>query len=76
MADVRDIFNLPVDEDFVEHPTLNHFVAYIQRMTGGEATSAPVVTAWLLNRLLPLLQKLQHLLLQYRLQIVVKFNQN
>ena len=47
MADVRDIFNLPVDEDFVlaEHPTLNHFVAYIQKMTGGEVTSTPVVTA-------------------------------
>ena len=42
MADVRDIFNLPVDEDFVlaEHPTLNHFVAYIQKMTGG--APAPV----------------------------------
>ena len=35
MGDVREIFSLPVDEDFVlsEHPTLNHFVAYIQRMT-------------------------------------------
>ena len=44
MADVRDIFDLPVDEDFVlaEHPTLNHFVAYIQKMTGGEVSIAPV----------------------------------
>ncbi|MDP6870030.1 MAG: beta-ketoacyl synthase N-terminal-like domain-containing protein [Candidatus Poseidoniaceae archaeon] len=38
MGDVREIFSLPVDEDFVlaDHPTLNHFVSYIQRMTGGE----------------------------------------
>ena len=38
MADVRDIFSLPVDEDFIlsDHPTLNHFVAYIVKMTGGE----------------------------------------
>ena len=43
MADVRDIFDLPVDEDFVlaDHPTLNHFVAYIQKMKGG---STPVQT--------------------------------
>ena len=50
MGDVREIFSLPVDEDFVlsEHPTLNHFVAYIQRMTGGTpspSVSAPVATA-------------------------------
>ena len=34
MGDVREIFSLPVDEDFVlsDHPTLNHFVAYIQKM--------------------------------------------
>jgi len=48
MADVRDIFELPVDEEFVlsDHPTLNHFTAYIHRMKGGsvvEAPSAPVV---------------------------------
>ena len=47
MGDVREIFSLPVDEDFVlsEHPTLNHFVAYIQKMTGGvvDSTPAPVV---------------------------------
>jgi len=48
MADVRDIFELPVDEEFVlsDHPTLNHFTAYIHRMKGGavvETPSAPVV---------------------------------
>ena len=43
MGDVREIFSLPVDEDFVlsDHPTLNHFVAYIQKMTGGVVSSAP-----------------------------------
>ena len=43
MGDVREIFALPVDEDFVlaDHPTLNHFVAYIVKMTGGEE-SAPI----------------------------------
>ena len=37
MVDVREIFSLPVDEDFLlsEHPTLNHFVAYIVKMKGG-----------------------------------------
>ncbi|GIR76614.1 MAG: hypothetical protein CM15mP78_13130 [Candidatus Poseidoniales archaeon] len=37
MADIRDKFALPVDEDFVlaDHPTLNHMIGYIQRMTGG-----------------------------------------
>ena len=52
MGDVREIFSLPVDEDFVlsEHPTLNHFVAYIQRMTGG--TPSPSVSAQLPLRLL------------------------
>ena len=36
MADIRNRFNLPVDEDFVlaDYPTLNHMIAYIQRMTG------------------------------------------
>ena len=45
MGDVREIFSLPVDEDFVlsDHPTLNHFVAYIQKMTGG-SSSEPVPT--------------------------------
>ena len=37
MAEVRDIFSLPVDEDFIlsDHPTLNHFTAYIIKMQGG-----------------------------------------
>jgi len=41
MAEVRDIFSLPVDEDFIlsDHPTLNHFTAYIVKMQGG----SPVV---------------------------------
>ena len=40
MADIRTKFSLPVDEDFVlsDHPTLNHMIAYIQRMTGGEVS--------------------------------------
>ena len=49
MGDVREIFSLPVDEDFVlsEHPTLNHFVDYIVKMTGGvPATStAPAIVS-------------------------------
>ena len=46
MADIRDRFNLPIDEDFVlsEHPTLNHMIAYIQRMSGA-GTPAPTPTA-------------------------------
>ena len=38
MAEVRDIFSLPVDEDFIlsDHPTLNHFAAYIVKMSGAE----------------------------------------
>ena len=47
MADIRAKFSLPVDEDFVlsDYPTLNHMIAYIHRMTGGDgsATSAPIV---------------------------------
>ena len=40
MGDVREMFNLPLDEDFVlsDHPTLNHFTAYILRMKGGHST--------------------------------------
>ena len=40
MADIRTKFSLPVDEDFVlsDYPTLNHMIAYIQRMTGGEVS--------------------------------------
>ena len=48
MADVRDIFQLPVDDEFVlsDHPTLNHFTAYIIRMKGGsivDALPTPIV---------------------------------
>ena len=45
MADVRDIFQLPVDEEFVlsDHPTLNHFTAYIVRMKGGTTIEPPTV---------------------------------
>ena len=49
MGDVREIFSLPVDEDFVlsDHPTLNHFVDYILKMTGGTPSiaSAPATIA-------------------------------
>ena len=43
MVDVRERFALPVDEDFLlsDHPTLNHFVAYIVRMKGGGQTAEP-----------------------------------
>ena len=47
MADIRDRFGLPVDEDFVlaDHPTLNHMIGYIQRMQGGApSTPAPAAT--------------------------------
>ena len=46
MADVRDIFQLPVDEEFVlsDHPTLNHFTSYIIRMKGGITSEQPVVS--------------------------------
>ena len=42
MAEIRDRFTLPVDEDFVlaDHPTLNHFTAYIVKMQGGGSSSA------------------------------------
>ena len=48
MGDVRDAFSLPLDEDFVlsDHPTLNHFTAYILKMKGGEVpteTAMPTV---------------------------------
>ncbi len=48
MAEVRDIFSLPVDEDFIlsDHPTLNHFTAYIIKMQGGlESEIEPEVIA-------------------------------
>ena len=39
MADIRDRFSLPIDEDFVlsDYPTLNHMIGYIQHMKGGAA---------------------------------------
>ena len=47
MADIRDRFGLPLDEDFVlsDYPTLNHMIAYIQRMQGGSPTSSPAPQA-------------------------------
>jgi hypothetical protein len=50
MAEIRDRFRLPVDEDFVlaDHPTLNHFTAYIVKMQGGagpEPEPAPVAAS-------------------------------
>ena len=45
MGDVRDAFSLPLDEDFVlsDHPTLNHFTAYILRMKGDEVPTEPTI---------------------------------
>lgn len=45
MGDVRDAFSLPLDEDFVlsDHPTLNHFTAYILRMKGDEVQTEPTI---------------------------------
>jgi acyl carrier protein/3-hydroxymyristoyl/3-hydroxydecanoyl-(acyl carrier protein) dehydratase len=47
MADIRDKFSLPIDEDFVlaDHPTLNHMIGYIQRMQGGPAATPPPTPA-------------------------------
>ncbi|RJU93470.1 MAG: acyltransferase domain-containing protein [Candidatus Poseidoniales archaeon] len=47
MAEIRDRFSLPVDEDFVlaDHPTLNHFTAYIVKMQGGGSVQAPAAEA-------------------------------
>ena len=44
MADIREKFSLPIDDEFVlsDYPTLNHMIGYINKMTGGAAT---VVTA-------------------------------
>ena len=44
MGDVREHFSLPLDEDFVlaDHPTLNHFVAYISNMKGGNEASPAI----------------------------------
>ena len=47
MVDVREIFSLPVDEDFLlsDHPTLNHFVGYIVKMKGGQSGAQPTTPA-------------------------------
>ena len=44
MAEIRTIFELPVDEDFIlaDHPTLNHFIAYITKMKGGGQSQVSV----------------------------------
>ncbi len=41
MAEIRTIFELPVDEDFIlaDHPTLNHFITYINKMKDGSKPS-------------------------------------
>ena len=46
MGEIRDIFALPVDDDFVlsDHPTLNHFSAYITKMVGGDSVVEPAVS--------------------------------
>jgi malonyl CoA-acyl carrier protein transacylase/3-hydroxymyristoyl/3-hydroxydecanoyl-(acyl carrier protein) dehydratase len=46
MADIREQFSLPLDEDFVlsDYPTLNHMIGYIQRMQGGKSTAPPTPT--------------------------------
>ncbi|MEZ8112016.1 MAG: beta-ketoacyl synthase N-terminal-like domain-containing protein [Candidatus Poseidoniaceae archaeon] len=46
MGDIREIFSLPVDDDFVlsDHPTLNHFSAYITKMVGGDSVVESVVS--------------------------------
>ncbi len=45
MGEIREIFSLPVDDDFVlsDHPTLNHFSAYITKMVGGDSVVESVV---------------------------------
>ena len=38
MADLREFFGLPLDENFVlsEYPTLNHMILHLNQMSGGE----------------------------------------
>ena len=45
MAEIRSIFGLPVDEDFVlsDYPTLNHMIGYIEQMTVGTVTVTQAV---------------------------------
>ena len=52
MADIREKFGLPVDEDFIlsDYPTLNHMIQYIGQMsddisTVAAAVATPVVAA-------------------------------
>ena len=51
MADIRERFTLPLDEEFVlsDYPTLTHMIGYIQRMKGGssdvESTPTPTPVA-------------------------------
>ena len=43
MAELRETYSLPVDESFQlrDHPTLNHMIAYIQRMGDGDTPDSP-----------------------------------
>ncbi|MEC8589889.1 MAG: phosphopantetheine-binding protein, partial [Candidatus Thermoplasmatota archaeon] len=45
MAEIRSVFGLPVDEDFVlaDYPTLNHMIGYINQMTGSSTSVAKSV---------------------------------
>ena len=47
MAEIRSVFGLPVDEDFVlaDYPTLNHMIGYINQMTGSSTSVAKSVAA-------------------------------
>ena len=47
MAEIRSVFGLPVDEDFVlaDYPTLNHMMGYINQMTGSSTSVAKSVAA-------------------------------
>ena len=44
MAELRDFYNLPVDESFVlsDHPTLNHMIAYLDQDEGESVISTPL----------------------------------
>ena len=46
MADIREQFSLPIDEEFVlsDYPTLNHMIGYIERMSGGAVASSPPIS--------------------------------
>ena len=51
MADIRAKFGLPVDEDFVlsDYPTLNHMIAYIHKMQGGDVPAIAAAPAKLVE---------------------------